>query len=1587
MPVEIEIPIVSPSVLVPGVEPVSVEIGVVHTRKFDDLSLEVSNAEGKLVFRSRVKKSNKTEQKRWDGRGDESKPSGAKSYVTPLGSPYEIRLLGEPIKGGAARGASLGRVGTTDRVTSVVDSTATSGAKPQKVEVKLHSVKLEVMKWEEVYGLVTGLGGGACPESERERIAWVQYRLNDLGYFAGPVNGTKTADLYRAIRRYRLGNRKLYKRQWKIADSYEYVTWAGAGLESLSEIDQPLIDELTAGTGRRTVLDAKVVDEPEQTKEAKLYLDGGRYYVSMEELFRPEPRKAPKTSKRDAEDDWYTRPIVPLKATVRLADKRGQPVALSPAAGGMRVQWGWTDVLEEGDLSGARGDDTKPLPLPRPTAEQPSQTEAYVKAAMDAARQFAAPPDMRRNAREAVGGLVTGQDQANRYSVFEPLELFPFESSAPYPTTTTWGDVTEHRGLVSATCVYFRPSIVAGDTYKVSAELLLPDSRPDLRGVSLSASSGKIVVWRRERVAAQISWPKMQGARWDDVWKALHGGTGVDWEKLWKTVREEYAHCFVEIVGPEVVKAVGDFPGFDRKFSEIIDEVVRRFPTDEYWKAVGEAKLRGRFGFNPAALYPEVPTPPSDRDPTVFVTAINRAIREYLAAEVANPPSSGDCPCLKKAKARIGPWGGVKPTDDPALNQEQPPLPTGGEAYLKDACAHFVTEFERISQVVTEGGTRLAFKATGGLGSEAGLKPFAAPPPTVSADAVNNRIAALLGPALAARTQDGDAPLPNNVAAVKKLVGEWKQGKDADTGITGDAVLTASTNDAMLKAAGQHFDKELSRLNKGFGASMTLKALKLVKGSADVAPLPVPPATGTNETAINNRINDLLRGELAARSADADSTHENCPTLQEVWKLLDSWAKKGTDYKVDSVSTDAMVSSVVGDPLLKAAGEHYQSELRRLCDSVNLGPEKRVLRYKTPAQNVNPYSPSSELAAQNVRDKEKWVHDHVEKFVKVTQIPIFRALEEELLKTCDPGMIIFDFYPHPDVALGGSKPYVAPIFASANGNGFVLMDQAHLQIYRWDHLYPHEVAHCLFLRHWKNSPGYDLMDHDHADDNCQMSYATEAGNPRGIVSEAPHYAVGKYRPHFCGKCNLKLRGWNIRAKTGARNERGWPLDLLPETSDTSKRIVMPTPALVPIPAYDRWADPNWPCIPNPKVLREQAEALLRILFPSDDASKLWLNPTGGRDDSSFKRPDKKGAVAVIGNPEADGTGANALIKWQMLPAKVAPETEVTIWPASTSQKCHFPEGSKQNWEDNLDCMATLGGRSTNEGIQLVTHYVYGEFTDLIHETCHFFQKLAAESWLQECVTDIFGSILCLRIRATMANDDPHASRFRYVFNPSYMESVLCGIDQWLPRMGLVGLAEYYVKEKTSNLGDIVVEGRMKDLSDLLEKSDSAATIDKQAIAARDLYRSGHRGLDGDIRTPNNSGGALRDDIEQAVLAAPAALRDDLRRTIHAFLDALEAQATTVFSAEKREYVRNLTGIRRHYALARLARRTRKQIAYTTALRQARAFRQQAIDDEMELRGGDKYIRDIEDALVKLNVDPAEASTEFTDPTGRTRSTY
>jgi len=94
--------------------------------------------------------------------------------------------------------------------------------------------------------------------------------------------------------------------------------------------------------------------------------------------------------------------------------------------------------------------------------------------------------------------------------------------------------------------------------------------------------------------------------------------------------------------------------------------------------------------------------------------------------------------------------------------------------------------------------------------------------------------------------------------------------------------------------------------------------------------------------------------------------------------------------------------------------------------------------------------------------------------------------------------------------------YVEIIGSEGMGNGLAFVSQPY-------HAAPffsiaHELAHCLWLRHWENAKSFP-KDHDTDDHSCIMSYPMMGDDV---------YGPDVYDPHFCGKCNLKLRGWDVR---------------------------------------------------------------------------------------------------------------------------------------------------------------------------------------------------------------------------------------------------------------------------------------------------------------------------------------------------------------------------------------------------------------------------------------------------------------------------
>ncbi len=121
------------------------------------------------------------------------------------------------------------------------------------------------------------------------------------------------------------------------------------------------------------------------------------------------------------------------------------------------------------------------------------------------------------------------------------------------------------------------------------------------------------------------------------------------------------------------------------------------------------------------------------------------------------------------------------------------------------------------------------------------------------------------------------------------------------------------------------------------------------------------------------------------------------------------------------------------------------------------------------------------------------------------------------------GIVMLEYKLSDDIREALRTSDVGEIPTTSNGNGDLqgIIDQSVNA--NADFVFTHEVGHCFWLTHHEASMGVVRQHHDQYDHNCMMSYP----DWDGVRPQYPHQAAHTYDPHFCGKCNLKLRGWNI----------------------------------------------------------------------------------------------------------------------------------------------------------------------------------------------------------------------------------------------------------------------------------------------------------------------------------------------------------------------------------------------------------------------------------------------------------------------------
>ncbi len=163
-------------------------------------------------------------------------------------------------------------------------------------------------------------------------------------------------------------------------------------------------------------------------------------------------------------------------------------------------------------------------------------------------------------------------------------------------------------------------------------------------------------------------------------------------------------------------------------------------------------------------------------------------------------------------------------------------------------------------------------------------------------------------------------------------------------------------------------------------------------------------------------------------------------------------------------------------------------------------------------------------------------YDDTNGFVYKISDPMAKMISDKLRLKVPEGHIIVAFRPHSPInikkntggALAGypKNNFIAGFVSMGLADGIVTYDLGDND--RRGYVITHEFGHHNFLYHnFHDSAGDDnLKHHDTSDWNDIMTYPQNATPPAPLTA---NNLVGTINPLYCGKCNLRLRGWRIVA--------------------------------------------------------------------------------------------------------------------------------------------------------------------------------------------------------------------------------------------------------------------------------------------------------------------------------------------------------------------------------------------------------------------------------------------------------------------------
>lgn len=1313
---DIPIDSVSLASFAPSVESVTITFNPSYHGPSRRLELSVSDRHGNQVFVAKFRHKRHVNKTSYDWGGERTRRRG---FVDPLGSPYTIALRAEVPDAGRMYSAYLhlregGRGGVSSLrgyLPALIGDRLLSPLTRQ-VEVHYHSIALtlgEFLPADEaatldgiVQGRAPGYGGIPGPD----RALWVWYKLSSMGYPAGPRTDSVTPALGAAILKYRQAHPDLYRKlHEKIGDNDYSIRRQEQ--DAASKIDAALIKALVAGDNNR--LDrghpapGNILDEldvfSDENVDSRLFVDVERFYIGTNTEFNARRKFA-------VDALWCPRPRVPVRATVYLRDSTGARVdnLREPSAlGDFRVRWVWSDI------------DQHAYRLPFHSASQPSRTRAYIRRARAQAARLV--PSPFKNAREAVGGLVSGDDRRDAQA--------PFAACEPYGLTLRDDGVETAPGgadasTVGATQVYLHPSIIAGDTYSLRASLVTAGLAPQPSPARLVAETGVLEIWRRIRIDAALRWTTA----------AAFAG--------WDAVKNHFRAANLEILGPEQALEVANLPAQARAVLQ--GAVEAKFVADKVWS---RDPARDWLAFSDDHAYPQSP-----------VALEFELMAAHGTAQFTSPANIINELMIWSLQDDFEAWrkdDSKQPTDALRRRSDVLALWTACGGWRQAVAAHFRVAIDLIFDTGTNtcrGGLRPGLRVIEPLphGLVGGL-------PASRADILH----LLLMDPIEAQLAAHRAGNPANIAEIRTLRVFVQQAER-------DARTTDETRKIpmhpLLRQALLFYIQAFEDLGAGMQYALHPYDLEIRVQGVLPAVNPISAAlTGQPHQASNvvrtapaNKEITFLRVTLPTRDTfDFPAFQVTYPRCHSVLFL------RGTQATAPQFTISA----------------EKEAELDKR-QRIRLARHQRSVVCATLTEVFNTLMPQ--------------LVDAIEDTVRTPLLPALTRPRS--------GVIVVQYSAHPGpVAVETGSPIDRASITNATACGLdtgicFIPDQLPLDR---AHLVAHELSHCMFLRHWQTThevikDGFSYPDeHDRADANCIMSYSAWEQS----IHEGPrapcdtHFRVDRYRPHFCGKCNLALRGWNLEAQHLGR-------PFLPERS-IDQELVNPDIAYAPVTP---------PEVPAPALLQAQAiDMIANVLHAPVGHATMVLDGA---------------TLRFLGNPTLVKHGGAQLFRWsplgatpfgggQALPAG-GPAYDIPDAGLKTDDEILRGPNSTYGcaWEKHLEFFKMSGG-ATNVPRDIIfnTHNFLFTPDTPIHEVIHVYQQWDA-AVVHEGITELFGLMLAHHLKQA---DPGNAPQYMMTLNPTYMQATIFAVDELLPRLGLTGLARLYFGEETAVLEKALITGK------------------------------------------------------------------------------------------------------------------------------------------------------------------------------------